>query len=67
MAGSLLAGPFSDRAVRQKIDAMAVLIGPLVEEAAGVHGAPDPVTWLNALLELHEVIAGSRAHHSVAR
>lgn len=58
----LLGGPFSAEAVDAELAAWSRQIAPLVEEAAGVLGAPDADTWRQKLDDLRGVVASARAH-----
>lgn len=59
---AFLAGPFAAPNVDAKLAAWAMQIEPFVVEASGLHGAPTYEAWLDALAELHTIIASSREH-----
>jgi hypothetical protein len=60
MVDAFVSGPFAKDAVDAKLRAWSDAIEPMVDEAAGLKGAPDQDQWQTALYELRYVLEGSR-------
>lgn len=55
-----LAGPFSEQTVDDKLARWTALIAPVVDEAAGLNGAPDRATWEQALTTFKTIVDDAR-------
>jgi hypothetical protein len=62
----LLAGPYSENVVADKLSAWSQQIGPLVDEANGALGAPDRAAWQKAMGELQDVVKRLRDNRGYA-
>jgi hypothetical protein len=62
----LLAGPFSDARIREKLDAWTKQLQPLVMETADLHGASSAIEWMEAVDALRAKIDAQRMHRGYA-
>lgn len=60
MVDAFVSGPFAKAAVDDKFEAWSDAIDSMVDEAAGLKGAPDRTHWQIGVRELRYVVEGSR-------